>query len=834
MSFKKRFWQGALFMLFFAIAVICGGCSGGGDSGGGNPSSSVPLAPVDFELKEGEKAEVTEYEILGNVYKIEGKYLASFDVGEVWLHERATAHNISSSRDVSPEKLASGDVVIIVPEAVTEGFFSLQLKVRGVSADGGYYKIAGEAAGIGDIFSALNAVVSLDIDGRFGSCLIQSGDEFTGAAKASGAYSTQSVGAASSWLDAIPTFETGANGAVSLKWSYIDTDAAIFARAENISVGASFSLSGASTVAVNADSINFNATIKKALASQLSPKYLFEKSFIIPQVMIPLNLTISTEPYAGVECNLTTTVAYPYASVKAYLFTFPESGERIETNYGTGGGASWDSALPDVNAAGRGGVKFKAELYVGASKKFTSDAPQIVEALFPNLIKEMPKGVSKALEFFNRLNAGLYADLGDIGAEAEYHETLFNRSFVLDWYLQHAMGYFYGDNDKALLEYRSLQYPLKYVIEPGEVTLGSGAAAKVKVYPEIIGPDGLYSWVSDNEAVAAAAKSSEESGAAEITGGGSGETTVRLQSPLAFEAACKVTVSSEAKDVFEIYTANDLSEFRLRVNSGEYGLNARLMADVDLGWQFWVAVAYYRGQFDGQGYSISGLVNNTGLFVELDGARVMNLSVTGEITGGGGIASFNNGGTIYNCSFSGNGLGGVGICETNSGVIEKCVNRATISAQNSYSGGIAGSNYGTIRNCSNYGWLRASFPVFYYHTGGICGANNNGGTVISCQNYGAVEGGNLVGGICGSGGGYESTMAISSCQNYGAVEGYDNAGGIAGSVNSRNQITGCSNHANVTSQLIHAVCDEDFNVIGYVKYCGNIAGYCGELEGPIN
>lgn len=61
-----------------------------------------------------------------------------------------------------------------------------------------------------------------------------------------------------------------------------------------------------------------------------------------------------------------------------------------------------------------------------------------------------------------------------------------------------------------------------------------------------------------------------------------------------------------------------------------------------------------------------------------------------------------------------------------------------------YAGGIAGENYGTIRNCSFHGNVTGVEGV-----GGICGANV-GGTITGCTGSGRISGARMVGGLCGT------------------------------------------------------------------------------------
>lgn len=101
--------------------------------------------------------------------------------------------------------------------------------------------------------------------------------------------------------------------------------------------------------------------------------------------------------------------------------------------------------------------------------------------------------------------------------------------------------------------------------------------------------------------------------------------------------------------VFEISNASDLLAFA-EFDSDFAGITVKLTANVDLnpGWtavsgsqangnmatNVWVPVQNFKGTFDGQGFSVSGLYiyndsvwDNGGLFAKVDGATVKNLII---------------------------------------------------------------------------------------------------------------------------------------------------------------------------------------------------------------
>ena len=153
-----------------------------------------------------------------------------------------------------------------------------------------------------------------------------------------------------------------------------------------------------------------------------------------------------------------------------------------------------------------------------------------------------------------------------------------------------------------------------------------------------------------------------------------------------------------------------------------------------------------------------------------------------------------------------------GLVGTSYGSIENCSFDGKVTGLN-YVGGIAGESYGTISNCSVQGSISGK-----RFTGGVAGYS--AGSVSACQNHAQVNTGISAGGlelqkvtvenmsltgaedtdvVSDSGGivGY-STGSIESCVNYGAV-GYPhygyNVGGIAG--RQCGYITGCTNEGQI-------------------------------------
>ena len=211
--------------------------------------------------------------------------------------------------------------------------------------------------------------------------------------------------------------------------------------------------------------------------------------------------------------------------------------------------------------------------------------------------------------------------------------------------------------------------------------------------------------------------------------------------------------------------------------------------------------APFKGVFDGNGFSIQGLVVNiddawdmyAGLFGYNSGTitnlnvidsniSILSLSSQNYESCAGGVVGYNRG-LISNCYNSGTVSGGRysgGIAGYNGdGIVKDCYNTGKVSGNN-WSGGIVGYNQrnfsnGVVENCYNTGLIvsEGSFA------GGIAG-QTDGGKISNCYNMGEVSSGNNSGGIVGYNSGVISNCLINNCYNMGAVSSGNNSGGIVG------------------------------------------------------
>ena len=185
----------------------------------------------------------------------------------------------------------------------------------------------------------------------------------------------------------------------------------------------------------------------------------------------------------------------------------------------------------------------------------------------------------------------------------------------------------------------------------------------------------------------------------------------------------------------------------------------------------------YKGTFDGQNHTISGLYCDcdtdqvgVGLF-----GYALSLSYVKNVT-------------VADSYFRAGGSVG-GVCGWNEYcIVVGCINKSTVIGTKDYAsvGGLCGySDYGNIEKCSNFGTVIGTGA--HSDVGGVCGRNGHR-SIVGCYNAGTVTGNGWgVGGVCGS----FSQGAIIGCHNVGVVTGSGKyVGGVYG-YKERNIGKGC-------------------------------------------
>jgi len=173
----------------------------------------------------------------------------------------------------------------------------------------------------------------------------------------------------------------------------------------------------------------------------------------------------------------------------------------------------------------------------------------------------------------------------------------------------------------------------------------------------------------------------------------------------------------------------------------------------------WLPIGtYFQGNFDGNGYKITGLwanrqgTSNVGLFAYLYNATVKNLGIENcTITGEdytGGLVGYSYGSTaISNCYVTGNVTGNLrvgGLAGYATGTTNMTGSYVTGSITGfQYVGGLAGSNANIISDCY------AICNVSGTYAGGLVGNNASPASISNCYAGGNVSGTAYVGGLAG-------------------------------------------------------------------------------------
>ena len=253
-------------------------------------------------------------------------------------------------------------------------------------------------------------------------------------------------------------------------------------------------------------------------------------------------------------------------------------------------------------------------------------------------------------------------------------------------------------------------------------------------------------------------------------------------------AAKDLGYTIESNGSYTVTSADGLMNVAKLVNGGKTDINITLDKNIDLTGKDWTPIGTdydnsYKGTFDGGGHTITGLTFTTndeyaGLFGWLNRAgTVKNVVMEGvqitsnQIYGGsiGGVVG-SGWGTIENCSVSGSVSGTV------------------------YVGGVVGVQIGgSITGCSSSATVKGTVDV-----GGVAGQTNSSATLTACYATGNVTleiapkkniaGGGLVGMNAGSS--LLACYATGNVTSTGSSTGYVHIGGFLGD-NYNTTVTAC-------------------------------------------
>ena len=258
----------------------------------------------------------------------------------------------------------------------------------------------------------------------------------------------------------------------------------------------------------------------------------------------------------------------------------------------------------------------------------------------------------------------------------------------------------------------------------------------------------------------------------------------------------------EEKPAVHITTVDELLQLAKDCSLDTYSTHRTVLldADLDLVGQGFAGIPIFNGTFDGQGHTISNLNlvqdgSVVGFFRYLESdAVVQNLTLQGRAMPVGsrrtiGSVAGSNAGTVKNCSFVGvssgvSMVGGIVGQNLSGGVVDGCTVTGSVYGAH-FVGGIAGDNHGVIANCVNKASVNTKVEQNEIDISSLTLKD-----LIGTENVADITD---IGGVAGS-----SAGVVKNCQNLGTV-GYQhmgyNVGGIVGS--QTGYVTACTNYGTV-------------------------------------
>lgn len=318
----------------------------------------------------------------------------------------------------------------------------------------------------------------------------------------------------------------------------------------------------------------------------------------------------------------------------------------------------------------------------------------------------------------------------------------------------------------------------------------------------------------------------------------------------------------------EIYTAQDLKDFRDLVNSGDYTASAILMNDINLAGNDtdqWIPINDFSGVFDGNGFTISGLYTNDyddeylAFIIRMNSGTVKNLTLRGIFASQGsytaGFVGHCVDSQIINCHSYlnlninfGNIIGGI-VCEMQNGNITNCTNESQFV--NDFSGTFSGicayaanvnidncinnTNISTVDNISHEYAENLTFAGICYSlcNGNINNCINNGNATSKHGEFAGILNIATSHDYFEEEYNYNTSVNIINCINKGNINGIKYGANAAGIVLDLfcGDIINCINEGNIngTSSAGIVGCYEIVNIINCIN-TGNISGNNDEPE----
>lgn len=186
---------------------------------------------------------------------------------------------------------------------------------------------------------------------------------------------------------------------------------------------------------------------------------------------------------------------------------------------------------------------------------------------------------------------------------------------------------------------------------------------------------------------------------------------------------------------FTITTPYELAGITRLAYDGENfaGQIIYLASNISLAGREWTPIKNFAGTLYGQGYTISGVTVSESMSGENLYGFIKNLQENALISD----VKFTD---LYVYAPEAQNVGG------NYGYITNCIaNGGTVNSHYRLAGGIAGSSYSTVSDCTSYAYVNGDYEV-----GGIVGESwTAGGVLTNCEAYGQVSGGSPAGGVAG-------------------------------------------------------------------------------------
>ncbi|MDH6341581.1 hypothetical protein M2480_000962 [Parabacteroides sp. PFB2-12] len=312
--------------------------------------------------------------------------------------------------------------------------------------------------------------------------------------------------------------------------------------------------------------------------------------------------------------------------------------------------------------------------------------------------------------------------------------------------------------------------------------------------------------------------------------------------------------SGTEDDPFLIVNASQLKKLvddLNKMNNEEYtNKHLKLMTDIHVTADEWIPINFSNGTFDGNGYTIRGLLFTSkdsvfGFFGRIkNSATVKNLHIAAEVKN-----------EYYGSGYFTCGTGAV-VGITSNSIIENCTFSKIITAMGNMDGdcnlgGIVGMASNTkIQNCKMTGTVKGGVSYSTFHTGGIIGLGS--GTISGCTVSGFISAGETTGygqapsgflygqnlytgGIAGRFGDFITECAFSGTITGGVGTGAPFTGGIAGSTEEGTIITNCavSSPSTINGGIVVPI---PLNTQPTVCYTGGIIGlnFAGSIHNCTN